>query len=411
MTPPRLETLSAIAQRHGDTFYLLDTRQFRKNYRDLLDAFRSIWPDTHIAYSYKTNYTPRLCKIIDEMGGAAEVVSAMELEIARRLGIPYSRIHYNGPCKDSEAMKAVIMGGGMVNLDDYAELPVVGQLASQYPDRQLNIGIRCNFPVGDGVTSRFGFDVLKPEFHDMLRELAAMQNIRVGGLQCHFASRALPTWEDRARGMVGLVNDHADTVEPDHIDLGGGLYGNMPQSLKEQFDAYIPTFGEYARQAATIVAQAFSPQERRPTLFIEPGSALAGDVMTFVAKVVSIKNIRGKDIATLTGSMYNINPTLNKKNPPIAVIHTGDGEPQHFADLDFAGYTCIESDYLYRHYNGPLAKGDFVAFGNAGSYSVVLKPPFILPNVPILETDGDDIIVVKRQETFDDLFATYNFNW
>ena len=96
MTPPRLETLSAIAQSHGDTFYLLDTRQFRKNYRDLLDAFRSIWPDTHIAYSYKTNYTPRLCKIIDEMGGAAEVVSAMELEIARRLGIPYSRIHYNG---------------------------------------------------------------------------------------------------------------------------------------------------------------------------------------------------------------------------------------------------------------------------------------------------------------------------
>ena len=134
--------------------------------------------------------------------------------------------------------------------------------------------------------------------------------------------------------------------------------------------------------------------------------------MLFASSVVSIKDIRGKAIATLLGSIYNINPTLNKKNPPLTVYNIGDGPRHSFNGLDMAGFTCIESDYLYRNYNGPLAVGDMVVFDNVGSYSVVLKPPFILPNFPMLELKEDGTAqVVKRQETFDDLFRTYSFDF
>jgi diaminopimelate decarboxylase len=54
--------------------------------------------------------------------------------------------------------------------------------------------------------------------------------------------------------------------------------------------------------------------------------------------------------------------------------------------------------------------GDLVVFDNVGSYSVVLKPPFILPNFPIIEWDGENTRVVKRKETFEDLFKTYVFS-
>jgi diaminopimelate decarboxylase len=130
--------------------------------------------------------------------------------------------------------------------------------------------------------------------------------------------------------------------------------------------------------------------------------------MSFVSKVVSIKEVRGKAIATLLGSIYNINPTLNTKNPPITVFHMG-GEQRWYSDLDFGGYTCIESDYLYRGYYGPLAQNDMVMFCNVGSYSIVLKPPFILPNFPVLVIEKDSVHVVKRPETFADLFSTYEF--
>ena len=68
--------------------------------------------------------------------------------------------------------------------------------------------------------------------------------------------------------------------------------------------------------------------DQQPDLLIEPGSALVGDAMKFVAPVVSIKDIRGKAIATLLGSVYNINPTLNKKNPPITVYSEKSKERQ-----------------------------------------------------------------------------------
>ena len=77
------------------------------------------------------------------------------------------------------------------------------------------------------------------------------------------------------------------------------------------------------------------------------------------------------------------------------------------------GYTCIEKDILYRGYTGKLSVGDFVVFHQAGSYSVVMKPPFILPNVPIIQLDSASSTgfkILKRQEFFDDVFATYRLN-
>lgn len=38
-----------------------------------------------------------------------------------------------------------------------------------------------------------------------------------------------------------------------------------------------------------------------------------------------------------------------------------------------------------------------------------MKPPFILPNFPVLDISGDQVEVIKSQETFDDIFHTFNF--
>ena len=400
--------LNDISRSHGDAFYLLDTEQFELNFHELLKAFRKYYPETYIAYSYKTNYTPRLCRMVDDMGGYAEVVSDMELEIARRIGVPYSKVHFNGPVKNFEAVREVILGGGIVNLDDYVEVPAITELAAQHPDMTINVGLRCNFQINDGTLSRFGFDVEKKEFSELVAHLNGIGNIRIAGLHCHFASRRGETWKPRAEGICRLADELCPEL-PDHVDLGGGLFGKMKNSLKAQFGMHIPTYKEYAQEAAATIAQHFGGCEHQPQLFIEPGSALVGDAMRFAARVKSIKDIRGKKIATLMGSIYNINPTLNKKNPPLTVMHDETLPTSEYADLDFAGFTCIESDYLYRGYNGPLSLGDFVVFENVGSYSVVLKPPFILPNFPILELRKGRIDVIKRQETFDDLFHTYTF--
>lgn len=399
--------LEELARVGGETFYILDTVRFRENFLNLVGAFRSIYPNSNIAYSYKTNYTPRLCKIVDELGGYAEVVSDMEYELALRVGVSPEKIMFNGPYKNPVAVEKLLLSGGTVNLDNIEELKVISDIIERNPTAKLHIGVRCNFVIGDGVLSRFGFDINGKDFETVMNFISLHEQTVLTGIHCHFASRALDFWPARADGALALYEKYADN-ECRHIDLGGGIYGSMDESLKAQFTAYIPDFCEYADAVATKFAEYFN-DENKPTLFIEPGTALAGDAMLFAARVKSIKQVGENHIATLLGSMYNINPTLNKKNPPLKVYSMG-GDRAEYTDLDFGGFTCIESDYLYRGYNGPLAVGDYAVFENVGSYSVVLKPPFILPQFAVVdpEAQGDEIIV-KRPECFDDIFHTYSF--
>lgn len=404
------ELLQQLAEQYGPSFYLLDTERFCANYADLTAAFRKYYPEMNIAYSYKTNYTPRLCAAVQDFGGYAEVVSHMEYEITKRLGIPTERVAFNGPWKDPAAVEEIILGDGMVNLDSLYDFTLLKKLAEKHQDKMLAVGIRCNFDIGDGVVSRFGFDVDSEDFRAVMDFVKNTPNVRLKGMHCHFASRALRVWPPRVEGMLALLEREgvADTVE--YVDLGGGLFGRMPESLKAQFDSPIPSYEDYAEAVAKPFAEFYAGRSHRPELLVEPGSALAGDVMKFAAPVTSIKTVRGKAIATVLGSIYNINPTLNKKNPPLEIYSAG--EERVWEDLDFGGFTCIESDYLYRHYDGALQVGDYAVFGNAGSYSVVLKPPFILPNFPVVElSDGGETLQIKRAETFDDLFHTYSFTF
>lgn len=401
------QKLNKISKIYGDAYYLLDTQQFEKNFIELKEEFKKFYSNFNIAYSYKTNYIPQLCKIINKLDGYAEVVSDMEMELALKIGVEPQKIIWNGPYKNYEKVEELLIKGGIVNIDSFYEMAIIEKISKENLEKILNIGIRCNFDVEDGVTSRFGFDVDGSEFKEILSSIKKLKNVKLVSLQCHFAARSIEVWRNKVKGMLQLL-DKLDFI-PEILDLGGGLFGKMDESLKQQFNTKIPNYSEYALEIGKVVANYFKNKDKKPQLVIEPGSALVGDCMKFVAKVVNIKTVRGKSIATVLGSIYNINPTLNTKNPPLN-IYTKSENRNKYHNLDFGGFTCIESDYLYRGYEGELTVGDIVVFGNVGSYSVVLKPPFILPNFPIIDiTNTQEIKLIKEQESFDDIFQTYKF--
>lgn len=401
------QVLGQLAQAYGSSFYLLNSDQFRLNYAELTDAFRAIYPRFSIAYSYKTNYIPALCKIVDELGGYAEVVSEMEMEIALRCGVQPGSIIWNGPVKNAKKAGWLLLNGGTVHVDSLQELRTVLAISQSHPGQTLNIGLRCNFDVGDGVISRFGIDTEGSDFTQALQLIKTHPALRLSNLHCHFARRQVEYWPARAKGMLKIVDRAADELGylPARIDLGGGIFGKMADSLKAQFASAIPDYQAYAEAAAVPFAEHFKNVKNPPELLVEPGTALAGDSMKYVTRVSGIKQVRGKAFATLTGSQKNI--SMTGVNPPIEVIHADAGQPYH--DLDMVGYTCIESDVLYRGYHGSLAEGDFVVFENCGSYSIVMKPPFILENVPVLDICRGDVQLIKRAEAFEDVFGTYCF--
>lgn len=398
------EVIQNLRIQFGEAFYLLDSEQYKANFLELRDAFRCIYPNSNIAYSYKTNYTPTFCKIVNELGGYAEVVSEMELELALRVGVPYNRIIWNGPIKNAQKLEEFLVAGGTDNIDSIEELEIVRSIAEKHSTTTLNIGIRCNYDVNDGVVSRFGFDVDGDDFRQVLAFVVDTPNVHFINFQCHFAKRQIEYWPARAKGMIELIERTG--IIPERIDIGGGLLGKMDDSLKAQFKSEIPDYRAYADVAATVFAEYFADKECKPELLIEPGSAVVGDCMKFVGTVKTIKNVRGKWIASVLGSQKNI--SMTGINPPIEIISMGK-EQRDYTDLDIVGFTCIEGDVLYSNYSGKLAHEDVIVISNCGSYSLVMKPPFILPNFPVLDICGERPEVIKRGEAFDDLFHTFNY--
>lgn len=400
------EMMSELCDVYGNAFYLLDSKKFSNNFVELSNEFKKIYPNFNIAYSYKTNYTPKLCEIVNDNGGYAEVVSEMELEIALRIGVKATKIIWNGPIKNQDKIKQLLLMGGTVNIDSVFEIETIKKIAHQNPNHRLNLGIRCNFDVGDGVISRFGFDIDSIEFEQALDFIKNIENVHLINLQCHFAKRNVEYWPARAKGMATLALQVKERLGyiPDRIDIGGGLFGHMDDALKAQFSTTIPTYEDYAKAAASVFAEHFPNLETE--LLIEPGSALVGDCMKFVGRIETIKTVRNKTFATMLGSQKNI--SMGGVNPPIFVIKSGT-ERKYYKDVDIVGYTCIEGDVLYRNYEGDLSVGDYVVFSNCGSYSLVMKPPFILPNFPVIDISGNKVELIKRQEYFDDIFHTFSF--
>ncbi len=405
------ENLLSLANEYGNAFYLLDTEAFRENYQELSAEFKKNYPKFNIAYSYKTNYIPDLVKIVYEFGGFAEVVSDMELEIALRCGVPHQRIIWNGPIKDTQVMENFLLHGGTVNIDSTHEADNIREIALKHNKTQIHVGVRCNFDVQDGVLSRFGVDVDGEDFDYVLKMIGDMENIALVELQCHFAKRDVKYWAARTDGMLRAYDKVVSVygLKPQRIDLGGGIYGKMPDSLKEQLHIEGQNYADYAEIVTSRMSAHFANNLEAPELFLEPGSALVGDCMKFVTRIETIKSVRGKAIATVLGSQKNI--SMSGINPPYQIIFVNEGKKEAYTDLDIVGFTCIEGDCLVKNYMGELSIGDFLVISNCGSYSVVMKPPFILPNFTVLDIckGMDQVKLVKRAEKFDDLFQTYSF--
>ena len=358
--------------------YIFREKAFRDNYKRFEQAFSKYYSNHHIAYSFKTNYTPYICSIVKELGGYAEVTSMMEYSLAKKLGFEDSRIIYNGPSK--EAFPDCIL-----NVDDLDELKAV---------KNKKIGIRVNIDVGQPFISRFGIEDIEKAF-----ELAGD---RIVGLHCHISqARSLEAWKKRTEIMLDYADRFFREGQLEYIDLGSGMCGDMPSFLKKQFTE-VPTYEQYASVTAKTVSEHFRGKHK-PLLFTEPGTAIISRYIEFVAKVVCIKEIRGKVFVELNCSKHNLGELCELKKMPIKIIHRGE-DRKDIKNADFVGYTCLEHDVMYRGFSGSLAIGDIVVFENVGGYSLVEKPPFIRPNCEMVTEDGK---IIKRAETEKEIFETY----
>lgn len=409
------DQVKKMVEQYGSPLYIFHANEFEKNYLSLLNTFRSIYPKYNIAYSYKTNYTPRICQFVKKLGGIAEVVSEMEYHLAKKIGYDSEYIMYNGPIK-GDGLFEHLLEGGVANIDNLDEMRGVVSFAKEKKDKVFKLAFRVNIDVGQGFVSRFGLDSYEDdkkhsELDEAFEMARAEKNIRVVGLHCHVGrARNIRAWEKRVKVMFALVDRYFQDP-PEFIDFGSGMNSIMEPELARQFSGSIPMYEEYAAVVATGMKNKYGslPYERQPYLYTEPGTTVISGYMSFLGTVKSIKKVKEKMFITFDCSGGNMGDICHLKQLPITIYHQG-GDLVDCKDASFVGYTCLEHDRIYEGFNGKLAVDDIVQFRNIGSYSNVFKPPFILPNCAMIQFDENgQMECVKQKETIDDIFKTYVF--
>lgn len=386
-------------------YYMFYADEFIKNYKDLENSMKAVYENYQIAYSFKTNYTPAVCSLVKSLGGYAEVVSDMEYSLALKIGYAPQKIVYNGPGKGS-MLEHCLLNGGLLNIDNFRELEQVCSIAENNPDKKLEIGIRVNFDIGNGLHSRFGLDSENGDFQNALSIVDKIPNLQMRGLHFHISrARGLDSWKNRIIGMLKLVEKH-NLYNLQYIDLGSGMYGKLDPELQEQF-GNTPSFDDYANVVACEMQKFYSDKLIKPMLITEPGTTIVSKYFHVFMKVLDIKEIRGKNFALLDGSFHNVGEICGLKKVPMKVIKGNNDK--NYQDVDFVGYTCLEQDVIYSGYNGNLGIGDIVEIYNVGGYSIVDKPPFIHPDIPIYMLLKDNVSCIKREQTLEDIFAPYEF--
>ncbi|MGD0552234.1 MAG: diaminopimelate decarboxylase [Sedimentisphaerales bacterium] len=405
-----------IEAKFGSPFYVFDETGFRKNYDDIVRAFGSRYEKFVLAYSYKTNYTPYLCRIIKSKGGFAEVVSRLEYDLALKVGQKPNKIVFNGPVKCYEDITLALDNKSIVNLDSWSGVDHVAKYAKKNPNREIKIGLRINIGLSDksGLshiqehlkTGRFGFDPADANMKKVVSRLANIGNVTVNSLHGHTSTTGRNIWcyQIITETLCQIAEEFfPESVE--YINIGGGIFGYIPPSMRW---TKTPSFDDYAKVVCKVLKNNKWVRRQKPNLMLEPGIAMVANTMSFVAKVISVKDIRGRVFVTVDGSAYNVKPTFHKNNNPYQIIRrTGSKKRGTFSVV---GSTCMEKDYLLTEITDVLPDvGNFIKIDSVGAYTVVLTPPFINPAPAIVVEKSGTFKLIRSKQTLNDMFKNYAF--
>lgn len=400
---------------NAEAAYILNSNIFETEYDLLLKQFYLYYNRVNIAYSFKTNYIPDFLNIVKNRGGYAEVVSIMELELALKVGFEPSKIFFNGPFKHQKETLDYLRLGVLVNVDSYDEFKWIEEYAN---NSKINcrIGIRLNFNLID-TPSRFGIDINDMNLLKIINLCNSSKYISLESLHYHYASRELSAWKICIEKLILFLSKIDTKIYSDlqYISLGGGMFSRMNEYLEKQLPFDIPSFSQYAENSIKYLSNWLKTQNllciNSPEILIEPGTALASKAIDFIVEIVSVKNINNTIYINTTGSKYNINPSPNRIDSPLELLHYNTTKTMSVSNAKLCGYTCIESDIIHNNFNGEISIGDLIIFKEVGSYSVVMKPPFILPDVPIIEFDKkkNKYRNIRSKQTFTDIFNNFTY--
>ena len=136
--------LNEILNTYTTPLVILLENRVRNNINTFLKIFNSVFDNCQCFYSFKANFLPDICNIVQSEGLGAELIGLPELNLALKLHFPPDKIIIGGPYLPEELIEKCVQEKikeiVVYNLNDFNK---INEIAKKYQIIQ-NICLRIN---------------------------------------------------------------------------------------------------------------------------------------------------------------------------------------------------------------------------------------------------------------------------
>ncbi len=423
--------LSRLADEFGTPLYVLSSKAVQKSIRSFLAEFEARDLPVKIHYSVKTNPVPGFLKILKQEGLGVEVIFDHELEISRLVGFKGKDIVVNGPSKTGEFLEKIKdIQVKMVTVESQGELSKV-RAVSEKMSRPMNIGLRVcpgfsfakmkptlNSSAKD---SPYGFLPDSPEFWEALKDISQSKKLRFVGFHMHLGSgiRDSRPYKKAFLILEDLIKKAAQIgLKSRMIDIGGGFgVATAPlltisqiaktAILKKHIKLQSNKKSILLREVAESLGQLLDRLDRSGNtikeVLVEPGRILSGPSQIIILSVIeAIERFNGQRFLICDGGAMSISPLLLTEYHKIIPLKLQDKKLVNytvFGNLPTSLDKITSSVPLT-----PVHPGDRLVLLDAGAYFVPMNNNFAGPRPAIFMINGRGSGLIRRRETFEDLY-------
>lgn len=382
-------SVEGLLNKFGSPLYVISEKTLRDRYRAFHEAFTSRYPDTVVAYSYKTNYLSAICAILKQEGAWAEVVSGFEYDIAVDMRVPTNQIVFNGPYKPMQDLSRAVENGSIINVDSFNELYQLEELARRL-NKTIKIGLRVNMKLNCPTWDKFGFNLESGQLFEACKKASGTGWLKVNGLHCHagtyLADPSIYTNLVTKLVDLGIRLEDEFGIEIEFLNLGGGYAS--PNTLHKHLLPGIttcPTFDQYAEAICNPLKKNLDRFVGNPQLILEPGRSIVDECMSLLSTVVAIKRSASGSKIIIVDAGVNLLPTAFYFKHDISSIHSAGMSVE---EVTICGPLCMQIDVLRDRIRiPPLQKGSALVIRNVGAYNfsqsmqfIFLRPAIVLLN-------------------------------
>jgi diaminopimelate decarboxylase len=399
-------SIDELIEKYSSPLFVFSEQRIRSKYREMYQAFSTRYPNIQFGWSYKTNYNSAICSIYHQEGAIAEVVSEMEYEKARKLGVPGNNIIFNGPQKSMKALEKAVSEEAMIHVDHLDEVNDLEKIADKL-NKTVKVGIRLSMDTGIFPQwSRFGTNLESGQAIELVKRIKNAGKLIVNGLHSHIGTFILePTaYAMQVEKMVKLSYEieeiTGDSIE--YLDIGGGLPSII--KLKGTYlppEVGIPPLDDYAEQIVNALYKHLRPGDF-PKLILENGRALIDESGYLITTLTSTKRMPdGRRVYVVDAGVNLLFPAFWYQYQ-IEVDREIQGSNEQSV---IYGPLCMNIDAVDEGILlPPLNRGTRLILSPVGAYSTTQWMQFIeyRPNVVLIGKDRK-VDIIREAEDLSDI--------